>query len=325
MATCSKQLLRDFLTEHYVPRRMTLKAHSVEQIEISVRSLEKFFGRPVRLDELTNELICRWLTDRLKRVGRDAVKRNRCNVVGLWREAMRQRKCRRADIEVPTIKVPKKVPRAVPVSDLEKLLSAAAAYQPLRRPKMPACGCWADWWVALLLGIYDSAARIDALLNVRVGDLDLVGLTITLRGETAKTELEQVLPITRQTASAIAKVIRRTDGTARAVSELVFDFPCRRRSIWLKLKALAKSAGVTLLRGQAFHSIRKTNATLTTAYGSVEAASRTLGHSSTAMTWQRYVDPRLLRSLQSGSVNLLPRPVFVSRSDALKHQRCLFG
>ena len=313
------QNLADFLSNEYVPRRMTLKARSVAQIEISVRSLDKFLGRPVRLDELTNALIRRWLMARLGSVGKDAAKRDRSNVLSLWREAMRLRKCRRVTIDVATIRVPRKVPRAVPVPDIEKLLSAAADYLPKRRPKMPACGCWADWWVGLLLGIYDCAGRINAMLNVRVSDCDLVGLTITLRNEAAKTDLEQVLPITQQTANAIAKVI-----SGRSAAELVFDFPCRRRAIWLKLKALAKSAGVTLAHGQAFHSIRKTNATLTTALVSVEAAARTLGHGSTAMTWQRYVDPRLLRSLQSQSVNLLPRPVFATRCVSRERQLCFF-
>lgn len=314
-----RQLVWDYVRDIYLPMRLMSNVRSVAQIRISVRSLEKFLNRPAMLDELSNELICRWLAWRLPKCSKETAKRDRSTLLAIWRDAMGRKKCRRVPIEVPTIRLSKKVPRAVPVPDIEKLLTAAAAYRPKRRQKMPACGCWAKWWVGLLLGIYDCAGRINAMLNVRVGDVDLVGLTITLQCDPSKTDLEQVLPITQQTADAIAKVIG-----GRSATELVFDFPCRRRAIWLKLKALAASAGVTLVRGQAFHSIRKTNATLTTALISVEAAARTLGHGSTAMTWQRYVDPRLLRSLQSQSVNLLPRPMFVRPNGSRDRQLCLF-
>ena len=353
-----QQTLSEYLRNVYVPRRLTLKFRSVAQIEVSVRSLVRFAKRTarlheVRLDQLTNDLVCCWLSARLKTLSKATVKRDRVNVLAIWRDAMARGLCRRTVIDVPVIRVPRKVPRAVAVADLEKVLTAAAGFVPKRRRKMPACGSWANWWVALLLALYDSGARINALLSVRVSDVDLDGLTITLRGESAKTDLEQVLPISAQTAAAIAKVIsgmmsggvgrptpsamsggvgRPTPSATRptlSATRLLFDFPCARRAIWRKFKALAVTAGVDLLSGQAFHSIRKTNATLTTAFCSVEQAALTMGHTSTAMTWQRYVDPRLLRSLQSPSVNRLPRPVFVSAAGSgdprRARQLCLFG
>ena len=311
-----KSLILDYLREVYVPRRLTLKPLSIAQIETSLRSLETFAKRTVRLDQLTNDLLCRWLCWRLKHVSKATAKRDRVNLLAVWRDAMTRGKCRRSVIDVPVIRVPRKVPLAVPVTDIEKLLSAAASYQPKRRRQMPACGSWANWWVALLLTAYDCGARLNALLSVRVRDCDLVGMTIRLRDDSAKTELEQLLPISPQTRDAIAKMMTRSP------TALLFDFPCVRRMIWKKLKALADSAGVSLERYQAFHSIRKTHATLTTALLSVEQAASNLGHTSTAMTWSRYVDPRLLKSLQSPAVNVLPRPVFAA---AREHQLRLFG
>jgi len=293
--------LRLFLRQTYGPRKL-LAASAIEQIEFAINSLEKWAARIVYLDELSNDLICAWMAFRLGKCERSTVKRERQAIRSLWLFALSpsmRAKCPALELpELPTIQTPKKAPRAMRPDALEAILFEAGrlrSFLPLEESTIR----WSHWAIALLATMYETGARITALLNVAPADVSFQSRTIRLSWMHAKKMHEQVLPLSDQSLRAIRKIWS-------AERDQVWPWPYTKREIWRWLKRLAKRAGVPLENYQAFHSVRKTTATVMTACSDIGRASQQLGHSSIEMTLSRYVDPQLLNELRGPAVHVMP-------------------
>lgn len=158
----------------------------------------------------------------------------------------------------------------------------------------PECS---KWWVALVLFIYDTGTRIGATLQIEPADIDLDQGFVTLRGDVAKTGLEQVLRLSPQTVTAIREIY---DPKAKRVWFWGLSSPIQR-----SLGSILAKAGLPTGRESKFHRIRKTCASLTAAAGRRDLAQSTLGHTTGAMT-NAYIDKRALPIESAADVLLRP-------------------
>lgn len=287
------RLLLDVLDNEYIPRRLNLKPSSAEQMRYSVRSFGKFVGAVALVSDLTESNVVHWLHQRMQEVAATTAKRERGDVLTLWRFCHKHGFHPFPAPDVEPIKVPKRIPRAFSVGDLERVLAVTRRL----RGDMRGIGIHkSDWYTSLILFFYDTGVRLSAALEVRPCDLNLAERYALLEVENSKTGIEQLCNLSDQTVAAIEPMFD-------AEREHVWPYPWHRRRLWLDLQEICDAAGVLLLKGEGFHILRKTHATYSVKTHGWQRAQADLGHTNEQMT-RRYVDPRLL-----GNRGLdLPRP-----------------
>ncbi|MGC1272341.1 MAG: site-specific integrase [Planctomycetaceae bacterium] len=246
------------------------------------------------MSELSLSLLLPWLRSRLGEVAPRTVKRERGDLLVLWRFAHRRQWCAESPNDVPSIPIPKQNPLAWTIEEFSALLQSADGL----RGKVRCTGlARRDYWRAFLLALYDTGARVNAMFCVSPKDVCLVGNPhIVLRPENAKTSLGQVSAISQQTVDALLLIFDPS-------RELVWP-GTGKRSRFTSIQKLVKLAGLPEGRQSGFHRIRRTTVTQIVKHGSLDEAMRTVGHTSPAMTL-RYVDRRQL--LEASAVARLPR------------------
>jgi len=272
--------LRDYLTR-YASRRLDLSESTIALYGYSIGALERFCGRPVRLPDLSDDLLCRFLRSRLKKAAPKTVKRERGDILCLWRAAARNGLCDPPDGDVPVVPVPRKTPVAWWPDEVRALIDTSRELT----GEMRGLGIRrADWWASLFFFLFDSLSRIGAAMQVAPVDVDLSRGLAVLRMETAKTNVEQVVRLHDRTVAAIRKIW----GDDRLV---VWPYPYHRRQIWPQLKSILKRAGLPQDRDHMFHCCRRTTATVAACTMGRAAASAMLGHA-TGECLPLYIDTR---------------------------------
>jgi integrase/recombinase XerD len=171
----------------------------------------------------------------------------------------------------------KRLPKALPLADVEAILEAAGA----------AGTTLALRDRALLELLYGTGARISEAVGLDVDDLDLVDGTVLLRGKGAK---ERLVPIGSYAAKAVdAYLVRsRPQLVAAATPAGALFLNSRggrlsRQSAWAVLAKAADRAGVT--RDVSPHTLRHSFAThLLDGGADVRVVQELLGHASVTTT-----------------------------------------
>lgn len=289
--------ITDVLSE-YCARKTNLKTSSRLQLGYSVAALERWHRGALLVEQVTESLLARWVSDRRREVSPATVHRNLSNVVSLLRFASRKLKSGCAVPDLDPITVPRSIPVAWSVDQVSAILKVCRSLKGNMR-RLPITR--ADWWSALILFLYDSGCRIKAAMSVSPIDFDLGTRTVILRGEHSKTGETQIVDIAGDTAAAIKRLIDSQAGTLLPLS--VWPYPWAARKLWIDFHEILEASGLPSGRYIGFHRIRKTHATQTVALLGWEHARVALGHTSEKMT-RRYVDLRQLP--RAGHV--LPRP-----------------
>ena len=161
------------------------------------------------------------------------------------------------------------------------------------------------FWQALVLTIYDTAARISALLAVESADCSLEEAWIVLRAETQKDRTEQWLPLSGQTVDAMRPMYspRRRK---------LFPWPFTTVHLWRQFRLIVESAGLSASRTRKdlFHKLRRTSLSYT-ARESIDLACRKAGHCRPELTVRHYLDPRIVEAnggAARDALAALPRP-----------------
>ena len=182
--------------------------------------------------------------------------------------------------EVQTAAPPRRLPKAIPVEDVERLLDAAgyAGTALALRDR------------ALLELLYGTGARISEAVGLAVDDLDLTDKTVLLSGKGGK---QRRVPVGSYAAAALSAYLVRSRPTlARGGSGSPRLFlnarggPLSRQSAWVVLRTAAERAG--LAGGISPHTLRHSFAThLLEGGADVRVVQELLGHAS-IMTTQIY-------------------------------------
>ncbi len=252
----------------YAPHRLGISPSTIEQYGYAVTSLEKFCGRPVLVAELADDLVLRWLSQRLGEVGPNTVKRERRTILTLWRWAARHGHNSTPPIDIPMIRVPRQPVVTWDMDEVERVVVACRQ----QRGEMRGTGIEkAAWWSSLILFLHWVAPRIHAALAVTPADLDMERRSVLLRADVSKTGEMQLLAVADQAVAAIA-------GHYCPHREYVWPYPYNTRQIWVQLKRILKTAGLPADRYHMFHCFRRTNYTMVVKHGSRDMAQRQLGH-----------------------------------------------
>jgi integrase/recombinase XerD len=182
--------------------------------------------------------------------------------------------------EVRPAPPPRRLPKAIPVEDVERLLEAAGY----------AGTALAVRDRALLELLYGTGARISEAVGLAVDDLDLAENSVLLTGKGSK---QRRVPVGSYAATALSAYLVRARPVLAAAgtgSARLFlnarGGPLSRQSAWLVLRTAAERAG--LAAGISPHTLRHSFAThLLEGGADVRVVQELLGHAS-IMTTQIY-------------------------------------
>ncbi len=171
----------------------------------------------------------------------------------------------------------KRLPKALPLADVEAILDAAGAPGTTLALRDRA----------LLEVLYGTGARISEAVGLDVDDLDLTDGTVLLRGKGGKERLVPVGSFAREAVEAYLVCGRTELLTTRAVGGALFlnarGGRLSRQSAWAVLVKAAERAGVT--RDVSPHTLRHSFAThLLDGGADVRVVQELLGHASVTTT-----------------------------------------
>jgi integrase/recombinase XerD len=173
---------------------------------------------------------------------------------------------------------PRRLPKAIPVADVERLLAAAGAEDtPLALRDR-----------ALLEVLYGCGARISEAVGLDVDDLDLETGTVLLRGKGGK---QRLVPLGSYAVSAVSAYLVRSRPTlataGRGIPALFLNARggrLSRQSAWTVLRTAATRAGLTAPHLSP-HTLRHSFAThLLDGGADVRVVQELLGHASVNTT-----------------------------------------
>jgi integrase/recombinase XerD len=180
-------------------------------------------------------------------------------------------------LEVKPPRPQRRLPKAIPVDDVSRLLEAAGFDQtPLALRDR-----------ALLEVLYASGARISEAVGLAGDDVDLVTGLVRLRGKGGR---ERMVPLGRPARDAVSAYLVRARpalaGAGRGTPALFLNArggPLSRQSAWTVIRAAAEKAG--LARAISPHTLRHSFAThLLDGGADIRVVQELLGHASVATT-----------------------------------------
>jgi integrase/recombinase XerD len=171
----------------------------------------------------------------------------------------------------------KRLPKALPLADVEAILEAASAPDTVLALRDRA----------LLELLYGTGARISEAVGLDIDDLDTVDATVLLRGKGSK---ERLVPVGAYALDAVAAYLTRARpelASARTPAGAMFlnarGGRLSRQSSWAVLVKAAERAGVT--RDVSPHTLRHSFAThLLDGGADVRVVQELLGHASVTTT-----------------------------------------
>lgn len=276
-----------FVHEVYAVHHIDCSDDATKQIVNALRQIEKQFGQPIEIVELSEAMVLKhlaWLK-RVRELAPDTIHRRRNHILGIWRLAykkgMNPNDPARADI--PKIRRPHLVPIAWSLSDLEKMLSQAENTS--HAMFSPKC------WKALLLLIYYTGLRIGAVLKLKRSDLK--GHYLFVRYRTQKDVEEQQFRLPNELVNLLVSLPRpNIEKHGRNLTETLIPWPWSFHRVQKVLQNyILKPAGLPLDRKLKFHALRKTVATVVAAKQGKEIALKVMGHSSMSVLERYLADP----------------------------------
>ena len=270
--------------------RLGIAPATVAAYGCTVACLDRWTGRAVTVDALTEPLLREFLAYRLRLKAPKTAKRDRATILLLWRLAYAHKLVKRRPPKIESIRVPRRLPVGFSLSEFERLLAAARAMQgDVRGTGIPR----RYYWPSLLLFLYDSGSRIGEAMTLTPAAVSLAERFAVLR--CSKTGVERLVNLSDQTTAAIAAHY----DPRRA---LVWPLPCHRCRLHRTLDALLSRAGLPHDRWHKFHCLRRTSGSLVQANGGNGSAH--LGNSPEVFA-RYYAVPTILNTSQ---LNRLPRP-----------------
>jgi integrase len=201
-------------------------------------------------------------------------------------------------VALPTVKQPLRLPEAWTVAEVNRLLCQAARQAGHVGPHDAA-----DWWLALILVVYWTGARIGSILAAAPEDWDSAAALLSLRQ--TKNGRAAVYRLHVQAADALSRIVTRD--AAR-----LFVWPHSRWNLFRRFRQIVEAAGVpcpTHKRFGLFHRLRRTTISYCWA-ADPGLAQRQADHSSSEITRRHYVDPRIVIANSRSAADVLPVPKF---------------
>lgn len=246
---------------------------TVQQLRFAAAALDKWHGSPVALEALADDLLNRWINQRLADgKSRRTVKGQRGAILTLWRAAREEGLIDSEPKRVKLVKAPQTLPEAWDLQQLAHLLATADT----AAGKFPNGIKRAAYLRAWLLVGYYSCFRPCDLRQLRWEHIGDGGACVLTQEKTGWPVLRHLPP----DAMAALEAIRW---------ESPYCFPVRKKTHnywweWLTRTAKVKGTQKWLRRTGATQCERQQP-------GSAMGA---LGHKTPGLAWRHYIDPRHL-------------------------------
>lgn len=265
---------------------------TLNQFRVSLKHAQRALGKPVTLDDLTDDLVLAVIQG-LRAKGRSPATANKCrsNLLAIWRWL-----CRKGHKaiwpDVAKLKEPRRIPVAWTREELGKLWQAISR-QTGTIAGIPA----ASWWLALHSVCWDTGERIGAILALTWDDVS--GDSLLFRAETRKGKTDDRA---HRLHSSTAELLDRIRKPHRLP---VFPWDRSRDLLWDRYAKILRTAGLPSDRRHKFHAMRRTVASFYEAAGG--NATELLGHSTRDVTRTHYLDPRVVGNA-ANACDVLFRP-----------------
>lgn len=283
--------LSDFFESVYLPLRLLgASASCILQYRINIRCFSGWLHRSAEVADLTDDNLCRYVGTIVSR-GRSPATANKIlsQLRALWEFSAR----RGLRADYPSIRKMPEYKRAPTAWSREQL---ATLFQALRKVPGRIDGIRASvWWICLHGVLWDSGARVGAILRAQWTDVDWERGELLLRAEIQKQKADQRFKLHADTM-AMLTLMRRQDGP-------VFPWNLSRAAIWDRYKRILRDAGLPHDRRSKFHRMRRSVASWFEAAGG--NSTRLLGHSSRKVT-ELYLDDAITGTPQAADVLFRP-------------------
>lgn len=284
--------LMQFLHEVYVPRRVNLGTEGAKQYVYTVRWLDRYLGRPVMTDELTDDLVLLFLASLRPQKSVRTINTMRGNLLTLWLHAHKRKLCPTKPEDVQKLREPKRLPECWTPVEIGRLMRCC------RESKGELCGIpFSEMLLATVHLGYFTGLRIGAILKIGIGDVDFDNGTLFVPAENQKHFADQRFNLPADTLALLKSLI----GYNRKRALLL---PVTKKMIYPRFALVVKRAGFRGGRRNMFHKLRRTFGTYLAAAVGINEASRFLGHSGIDVT-KRYVDVSKLPSINAAE--MLPK------------------
>lgn len=267
---------------------------TIRQHRAAIGHVCRVLERPAKLEDLSDLLILDVMDDLLRR-GRSPETCNsvRNKLVSQWGFYARKGLVATWPDVIEFVE-PERIPTAWLPGELSRLW-AACSLQMGTIGGRPA----GEWWLGLHSLLYDTGERIGAVMQLTWADVDLDSRWVTFRASTRKGKRrpnqKQLHP---ETITLLGPWL--SDHSGR-----VFPWGLTMERLWQKYDRVLLDAGLPADRWHKFHAMRRTHASFFEAAGG--DATKSLGHSSRAVTVQSYLDPRIVVEQQACDVLFRPR------------------
>ena len=283
------------LLRRYLSLRIVSEG-TIEQYTLAARNWDTIVKLPPRrLSEVTFARFARRAL--AKGIGQNTVHTRMGTIASLWRFAADHGWAR----PVPRVRKVSRIrrtPFAWRHDQLPKLFAACSDWRPAINSRRATRGWSSEHMVALGLVLYFTSERISAMMAVTRDHLDVDGMLLHVPGEMRKGKREdKVYPLPREVVELLTKL---------PPSKRLFPWNGKLQTLRLHWKRILRVAGLPANRNTVFHCMRRTHATHMAIAAGVEAASRSTGHSSTAVTLWSYIDESQLPSMPASALLAMP-------------------
>lgn len=197
------------LLRHYVDvyeGKRTLRPGSIYQYQVAADCLDRWFGRPVAVGELTFDLVAAWIRHIVSSAFAPATARNRRqHLLTLWRSAHSAGLCASNPLGLPTVPLPWVPPKAWTYEEVQKLLGASEGLKG-HYPKFPAQSQRiirrSTFWGLLIRLAWDTGLRTGDIMALRLQQIDDEGTVEVVQGKTRRHHLTRIHPETHEAIRA---------------------------------------------------------------------------------------------------------------------------
>lgn len=286
--------LDEYFTDVYEPRKLIdASAGCRSKYRRHIKWLSESLGRDALVSDLNEANIAKLMRERLNAARTAAtVNHLRSQLVALGRFAALRGSLDCAP-DVMKLREPKRTPTAWTKEQIAALFRSCVQQPGHVAGHIPA---W-RWWIALHSVLWDSGARIGAVLQITADQIDRERCTLTILAEQQKQAADQVFSLHPDTLLAL-------DSIDYLDRKKVFAWSKHRQTIWNHYRQILKRAGLPHGRRDMFHKMRRSVASWFEFGGG--DATKLLGHSSRKITLG-YLDPTITGERQAA--NVLFRPI----------------
>lgn len=205
---------------------------TLRQYVIVADLVERWAGRPVRLDELDEQSVSEWLRDYSATVKPHTVKGKKSMLLALWRAAADDGLASEPTARrVRRVRVPELVPTAWTKAEVEQLLATVAGL-----PRRHRCGLRRSvWWDLAVRVAWDSGLRWGDLVALRVDSIGQGGTVSLTQSKTAKVSTFRLSATTLEVLRATLAVCPR---------DLVCPWPASGETFRDQFALIVQKAGI---------------------------------------------------------------------------------